>query len=188
MRSSVLVMLLILSGMAQASTLIDFDSQSLGPVESLVIDGFKFTPSSGLEIIQESPGDNALFYEASGSFDSFGAAGPLFFVMQTVSGDPFAFYGADIVGTSLAASSFFGATGYTVGGGIAAGSVGTGDWLNLQSITFEVSSCCGDPYYIETLSLTVDNINASVVPIPAAVWLFGSALVGLGWVRRMQSD
>ncbi len=27
----------------------------------------------------------------------------------------------------------------------------------------------------------------SVVPIPAAVWLFGSALAGLGWFRRRQT-
>ena len=29
--------------------------------------------------------------------------------------------------------------------------------------------------------------TASAVPIPAAAWLFGSALVGLGWVRRKQT-
>jgi len=28
--------------------------------------------------------------------------------------------------------------------------------------------------------------QVSVVPIPAAAWLFGSALAGLGWMRRMQ--
>ena len=28
------------------------------------------------------------------------------------------------------------------------------------------------------------NLTGSVVPIPAAVWLFGSALLGLGWMRR----
>jgi hypothetical protein len=27
----------------------------------------------------------------------------------------------------------------------------------------------------------------TVVPIPAAVWLFGSALAGLGWIRRRQT-
>ena len=27
-------------------------------------------------------------------------------------------------------------------------------------------------------------ISANVIPIPAAVWLFGSALAGLGWFRR----
>jgi len=31
----------------------------------------------------------------------------------------------------------------------------------------------------------VDNVQMSLVPVPAAVWLFGSALVGLaGWSRR----
>jgi hypothetical protein len=33
----------------------------------------------------------------------------------------------------------------------------------------------------------IDNFTASVVPIPAAVWLFGSALAGLGWLRRKQT-
>ena len=31
------------------------------------------------------------------------------------------------------------------------------------------------------------NVTASVVPIPATVWLFGSALAGLGWMRRKQT-
>ena len=29
-------------------------------------------------------------------------------------------------------------------------------------------------------------VRSSVVPIPAAVWLFGSALAAMGWVRRKQ--
>ena len=33
-------------------------------------------------------------------------------------------------------------------------------------------------------SVEIDNVNVSAVPIPAAVWLFGSALAGLGWLRR----
>jgi hypothetical protein len=33
-----------------------------------------------------------------------------------------------------------------------------------------------------------DNIVVTAVPIPAAVWLFGSALAGLGWLRRKQTD
>jgi hypothetical protein len=32
-----------------------------------------------------------------------------------------------------------------------------------------------------------DNIFVTSVPIPAAVWLFGSALAGLGWLRRRQA-
>ena len=35
--------------------------------------------------------------------------------------------------------------------------------------------------------LMIDNLSATVVPIPAAVWLFGSALAGLGWLRRKQT-
>jgi hypothetical protein len=30
-------------------------------------------------------------------------------------------------------------------------------------------------------------VNSTIVPIPAAVWLFGSALAGLGWLRRKQT-
>ncbi len=33
----------------------------------------------------------------------------------------------------------------------------------------------------------VEAINFSPVPVPAAFWLLGSALVGLGWVKRKQS-
>jgi hypothetical protein len=33
----------------------------------------------------------------------------------------------------------------------------------------------------------MDNFSYSVVPIPAAVWLFASALAGLGWIRRKHS-
>ena len=32
------------------------------------------------------------------------------------------------------------------------------------------------------------EIQSSVVPVPAAAWLFGSALAGLGWLRRKQTS
>jgi len=32
--------------------------------------------------------------------------------------------------------------------------------------------------------LVTRTLNANPVPVPAAAWLFGSALAGLGWVRR----
>jgi hypothetical protein len=34
---------------------------------------------------------------------------------------------------------------------------------------------------------TYANVNINEVPIPAAVWLFGSALGGLGWMRRRKT-
>lgn len=36
-------------------------------------------------------------------------------------------------------------------------------------------------------SVVSGSVIANVVPIPAAVWLFGSALAALGWVRRKQA-
>jgi hypothetical protein len=40
---------------------------------------------------------------------------------------------------------------------------------------------------VEAIPVSLDNFSATVVPIPAAVWLFGSALAGLGWMRRKQT-
>jgi hypothetical protein len=54
-------------------------------------------------------------------------------------------------------------------------------WVNLDSVA--ISAINGpldwDP--------AIDNIVVNAVPIPAAVWLFGSALAGLGWLRRKQT-
>ena len=52
-------------------------------------------------------------------------------------------------------------------------------WSNLSSVVFDVS-LLGN-------SLSMDNMVVTTVPVPAAVWLFGSALAGLGWIRRKQA-
>jgi hypothetical protein len=38
-----------------------------------------------------------------------------------------------------------------------------------------------------TAAPALDNFRVTSVPIPAAVWLFGSALAGLGWLKRKQT-
>lgn len=38
-----------------------------------------------------------------------------------------------------------------------------------------------------SVTYNIDNISVSAVPIPAAVWLFGSGLGLLGWLRRRQA-
>jgi len=43
--------------------------------------------------------------------------------------------------------------------------------------------CPPEPCYVTGL-INVSAFGTSVVPIPAAAWLFGSALLGLGWMRR----
>jgi hypothetical protein len=62
--------------------------------------------------------------------------------------------------------------------------VGTGDWLNLRKLTFVAG---GNPFGVGSATAEIDNIVVSAVPIPAAMWLFGSALAGLGWLKRKQS-
>jgi hypothetical protein len=63
-------------------------------------------------------------------------------------------------------SAFVEATGETFGGELAFDYTGSGYGFSLNSGAL-------NNFYI-----------ATVVPIPAAAWLFGSALLGLGWVRR----
>jgi hypothetical protein len=54
-------------------------------------------------------------------------------------------------------------------------------WSNLSSV--DISFSVGSAFEVGVL----DNIAVSTVPVPAAVWLFGSALMGLGWFRRKQA-
>jgi hypothetical protein len=49
-------------------------------------------------------------------------------------------------------------------------------------IKLQILDNYGDPYNYSGLSEV--QFKGSIVPIPAAVWLFGSALAGLGWMRR----
>ena len=53
----------------------------------------------------------------------------------------------------------------------------SGQLDNLASITFMDNS----------FPVQLDNIVVNIVPIPAAVWLFGSGLAGLGFLRRKKS-
>ncbi|MBT8131511.1 MAG: hypothetical protein HKN56_05730 [Gammaproteobacteria bacterium] len=60
-----------------------------------------------------------------------------------------------------------------------------GRWGPLHSVVVEGDFICTFGCFWTFPS--VDNFTASVIPVPAAVWLFGSALFGLGWVRAKQS-
>jgi hypothetical protein len=54
-------------------------------------------------------------------------------------------------------------------------------WTGLDSVLLQ-SDCTLLNFGCDTLA--IDNIVVNSVPIPAAVWLLGSALAGLGWLRR----
>ena len=51
------------------------------------------------------------------------------------------------------------------------------EWTGLDSVTFSFN---GQPAF----GSWIDNVTLTAVPIPAAVWLFGSGLGILGWFRR----
>jgi len=77
----------------------------------------------------------------------------------------------------------------TLSGGAAAdlsGAIGTGDWLQLEKF-WALSFCPQGPFGCGEYSIRLDDITVSAVPIPAAVWLFGSGLGLLGWIRRRKT-
>jgi len=60
--------------------------------------------------------------------------------------------------------------------------------LNAVSITTEPDSGWREGYRTD-IAINADlKVYGSVVPIPAAVWLFGSALLGLGWFRQSATE
>jgi hypothetical protein len=66
------------------------------------------------------------------------------------------------------------------------------DYLLEAGKEYRVRAFAGGSVYGGSATLTATyNIQgvmtATTVPVPAAVWLFGSALAGLGWLRRKQT-
>ena len=62
-----------------------------------------------------------------------------------------------------------------------------GGWLSLDTLNSRELDVCNPSCY-DPASLSRDVISGGAfgvaVPLPPAVWLFGSALAGLGWIRR----
>jgi hypothetical protein len=102
-------------------------------------------------------------------------------VMERTDGGIFAVFALDSDSYSNGFGAFFGtlAGGSTVA--LSFSDIGTGDWLNLTRLSY----IDNNPFALDKY-VHMDNIVAAAVPIPAAVWLFGWALVGLGWLKRKQ--
>ena len=101
-------------------------------------------------------------------------------LMSRTDGQAFSLMSADVFDCNEFCNIF----GVVAGGGaittMDAADLGSGDWLNVTYVEFYNSS--SSPFQSV---ISVDNLMVgSPVPVPAAVWLFGSALAGLGWVRR----
>jgi len=172
---------------------IDFNDLPLGQFGTpLLEDGFLIDPAlapSNPVIDSTGVGDgNDLIFCGWCSDASEGAS------IYSNSGLTFELDSLDVYSDGLGVQDYEGAglvTGYFDGGGsITQGISATvgistvlfdGSWVNLTSIDIVFDT---DSFNTFGIVPALDNITLQAVPVPAAVWLFGSALVGLGWFRR----
>jgi hypothetical protein len=175
-----LILLAFTAITANAGTvLIDFDDVtpqyiSPGNLYDVETKGFTFDAITFAASPPEAGVSSAGIWASADCFAWGGGCGSQI-VMEAISGSAFSIH-------SIASweGSF---SGTLFGGGAAdlSAPIGTGDWLSLE--TFRVTNICpSTPCGYWDASL--DDVTASVVPIPAAAWLFGSALAGLGWIGR----
>jgi hypothetical protein len=193
MHKLVAVSLLLVAGSLQAAPVtIDFEERSVGDSGSDIFDPIQFM---GFDIWGGSSAGPAEILIGDNGTQVFGGSivGPgqdgfgfnVTLVLERSDGGAFALYSLD----SFLEADVNGSTsisGSLAGGGFASLGVpvGTGDWLNLRKLTFVAG---GNPFGVGSATAEIDNIVVSAVPIPAAMWLFGSALAGLGWLKRKQS-
>jgi hypothetical protein len=113
--------------------------------------------------------------------------------MDNASGDDFRLTSLDFFAGGVDAGESITLTGYYAGGGtITTALINSGptqtylfgaEWDGLEQIVISAPDTLG-------FGTSVDNIvinGAPIVPIPAAVWLFGSGLGLLGWFRRKKA-
>jgi hypothetical protein len=200
MRSMFLLLGLLLLGSAQAA-LVTFDDFPSTPDDTFP-NALVSTPQ-GFEFAQYD-GDAGHIFTSGGTLNTVGEAlSPGVVVMHT-SGGLFSLQSLDIFISEyndLAAVAYGGyriqafdinnqliAQMEIVGGS-------TSEW---QAIVFDatwsgIKQLSIDPSYtttgfgVSSGAMELDNFSATVVPIPAALWLFGSALAGLGWLRRSKT-
>jgi hypothetical protein len=175
-------LILFVTASAANAITIDFEEPGLPAVfenQSFVSKGFVFDSELG-----------AFGVQASGGTTNAGNMVLLVSPAETISisaesGSVFSLSSLELASLEKVVSF----TGYLSGGGTVQVDLLAGanleafsfddSWSNLQSLEFSTSDLQGTG-----LGIKLDSINVSTVPIPAAVWLFGSALAGLGWFRR----
>lgn len=179
------------SGAVQAALVpvtIDFDELADGPVEAPIISkGFILDPAvSGVNPVIDSvltPGKQMIFC----GWCTDGVEGISIYSQAGVS-----FELDSLDAESNGEQLFTGQViGYLEGGGTisqAISTIGTitfdQTWVDLTSIDILFNLTSGPITFVVP---ALDNIALQVVPVPAAVWLFGSALGVMGWLRRKQT-
>ncbi len=189
-RTLTLGLLLYSSITLAAPVTLDFEGLATGIFSQIEVDGFRFEefPSyANPRVVADAGGNQSLSVGAS-YCGPYGQCDYLAIVMTRVDGGAFSFFGADTsvicAGEFLVGDCYNNISGTMVGGGTASGPIGTADWLYLETVVFGISAATWQPDGVFPYSMSVDNVVVSAVPIPPAAWLMGSALAGLGWLRR----
>jgi hypothetical protein len=169
------VFLLLGCGSAQAEV-ITLDLEDLasvtGPADACLFGCTfgDFVTQANYLSIHEFPSNSALKLSRDG-----GAPGFSIVPQQDASFDAFAVLSFDV----LRVSDGFYLQGYDVP---------VGEWTTVTVENPAYGTIFGIGAYSSPISaggtLFIDNIIVSTVPIPATVWLFGSGLAMLGWMKR----
>ena len=171
MRQSIFALLILFAGNSFASSVvIDFEDAPDGVQVGLTFDGYFFSgmyasglpgPVSSTIGLLPNPDGNTMYRLDGGLFSLHSLD------LYTDAGD----YDMRIVGTLEGGSQL--EVTFTALALVNDTFLFSDDWQNLTSISF-------DPYG----PIQIDNIAVTAVPVPAAIWLFASALALAGWRRR----
>ena len=186
MRLIIIGVILLLASAANAATVV-LDFEEFTPMTypstypSLQSQGFDLSTEAGFGVHPDGDGGyNSQWLAYCGNCTT---------TLQSQTGAAFSLESVDLFLPAVSVPADFQITGYYAGGGTIAVDLTLDQnvlsyefdpaWSNLDQVVFGTAS--GSLFFHG-----VDNITVSAVPVPAAAWLFGSALAGLGWIRRKQ--
>lgn len=187
-----------LSSLSGSSSTLDFESQSS---DSLVnsgdtLGGITFSYNIGPPPVDmmvtndflTTSGSNYLGLDDAGNFNLFIAGDSFTMTFDTpqnaiglylVSGDPL-YAGDAIISTSVGSALNSDVVNIDLGDGGLAYYIGLTSDTAFSSATLQFDAAAEGAFLY-----SVDDITVSAVPVPAAVWLFGSGLIGLvGFSKR----
>ena len=185
MKYTIALLACLFTATASAGTvLIDFDDFPNGPSDGLTLSskGFQFA-SEAVFIVSGTPStsDQSLQYCPFCTTTMVNDDGLLFDLNAFDFSNVFGFAGTvEVTGTYGAGGTV--STTLNIDGS-KNNYVFDSSWTDLSNVVFATPTGAGGNYVG-----SIDNISINVVPIPAAVWLFGSALAGLGWLQRRAGD